>query len=154
MNSLEEQIVWLQDQVKKTYSKLNKKPYHLHAICIHDGSAESGHYFTLIKDHHQGIWRKFNDVKVNEVSEEEVFKWSVGGYGAMTAYWLVYISDKRQKEHKGTDFNSYSADPSSKANSGSVYGSIIPAEIDSLIEAENQKVITEAQNFKANELAK
>ncbi|MFM7853591.1 MAG: hypothetical protein ACKO96_17135 [Flammeovirgaceae bacterium] len=38
--------------------------YHLHAICVHDGNANSGHYYTFIKDHYADVWRKFNDSKV------------------------------------------------------------------------------------------
>jgi len=46
--------------------------YQLHGVCIHDGSAESGHYYTLIKDHHQNVWREFNDIRVKIVDEETV----------------------------------------------------------------------------------
>ena len=49
--------------------------YHLHAVCIHDGGATSGHYYTFIKDHQKKIWRKFNDLKVDIVADEkEVFE--------------------------------------------------------------------------------
>jgi len=39
------------------------------------------------------VWRKYNDIKVTIVQESEVFEQSMGGHGAMTAYWLVYISE-------------------------------------------------------------
>jgi uncharacterized UBP type Zn finger protein len=71
---------------------MNKNPYYLHAICVHDGSAQSGHYYAFIKDRHQNKWRKYNDIRVTEVSEEDVFKESNGGSGWASAYWVVYIN--------------------------------------------------------------
>lgn len=44
-------------------------PYYLHGICIHDGTAESGHYYSYIKDHNQGVWRQYNDHRVSQVEE-------------------------------------------------------------------------------------
>lgn len=71
---------------------MNNSPYHLHAICIHDGNAYSGHYYALIYDRFQNKWRKFNDIRVTDISEDDVFKEANGGYGHMTAYWLVYVN--------------------------------------------------------------
>jgi len=89
------------------YATLCNIPYHLHAICVHDGGADSGHYFTFIKDHYQGIWRKFNDIRVTTVDEAEVMEQSIGGQGAMTAYWLVYISEAKFKEYRTININAY-----------------------------------------------
>jgi ubiquitin carboxyl-terminal hydrolase 25 len=72
--------VSLKQEIEQAYSKLNSVPYHLHAICVHDGNAESGHYFTFIKDHSTGKWLKFNDIRVSEVTEEEVIHQSQGGH--------------------------------------------------------------------------
>ena len=51
VKSLESQIAKLENDVFKTYSHMNQHAYHLHAICVHDGNAESGHYYTFIYDH-------------------------------------------------------------------------------------------------------
>ena len=64
----------------------------MHGVVIHNGSEESGHYYTMIKDHHQNVWREYNDVKVEERSEEAVLAHALGGYDKRSAYWLVYIS--------------------------------------------------------------
>ena len=61
-------------------------------MCIHDGSAESGHYYTLIKEHTTNIWRKFNDIKVETIAEKDVFENANGGSGQKTAFWVVYLS--------------------------------------------------------------
>ena len=56
------------------YLESNSEAYQLHAICVHDGGADGGHYFTFIKDHKENKWRKFNDFKIWEVEESEVFE--------------------------------------------------------------------------------
>jgi ubiquitin carboxyl-terminal hydrolase 25/28 len=70
----------------------------LHAICVHEGNGEGGHYFNFIKDHMFNRWRKFNDSRVSDVTEDEVFQSANGGFAARTAFWVVYInSAQRQK---------------------------------------------------------
>ena len=69
-----------------------EEAYKLHAICVHDGSAEGGHFFTFIKDHRHNKWRKFNDMRITEVDESEVLTQANGGHGAMTAFWVIYLS--------------------------------------------------------------
>lgn len=71
---------------------MNQNPYHLHSICVHDGNAYGGHYYSFIYDRAQNKWRRFNDIRVTEVTEEDVFKESNGGFGNMTAYWVVYVN--------------------------------------------------------------
>lgn len=66
--------------------------YSVHAICIHQGSAESGHYYTFIKDHSSKKWRKYNDIRVTEVEEKEVFEEANGTEGNSNAFWAVYIN--------------------------------------------------------------
>jgi len=52
---------------------MQKNPYYLHSICVHDGNAMSGHYYTFIYDRFNKKWRRFNDIRVVDVSEEDVF---------------------------------------------------------------------------------
>jgi ubiquitin carboxyl-terminal hydrolase 25/28 len=73
---------------------MNKHPYHLHAICVHDGNAYSGHYYAFIQDRFNNKWRRFNDIRVTDATEEDVIKESNGGHGQMTAYWVVYINEE------------------------------------------------------------
>lgn len=71
--------------------------YHLHAVCVHDGGASSGHYYVFIKDHKQNLWRKFNDLKCDIVEEKEVFEHANGGQSHKTAFWVVYLSQEELK---------------------------------------------------------
>ncbi len=64
----------------------------MHAICVHEGNADGGHYFNFIKDHKINRWRKFNDKNVSDVSEDEVFESANGGFAARTAFWVIYIN--------------------------------------------------------------
>ena len=86
---------------------MQKKPYYLHSICVHDGNANSGHYYTFIYDRFQKVWRKFNDIRVMEYTEEDVFKESEGGSSWMTAYWLVYVTETIANDLEKTNINMY-----------------------------------------------
>jgi ubiquitin carboxyl-terminal hydrolase 25/28 len=79
---MEKQVTALKDKIKDAYAnkEMQKMPYHLHSICVHDGNATTGHYYTFIYDRNQKKWRKFNDIRVTEVSEEDVIKESEGGH--------------------------------------------------------------------------
>ena len=69
----------------------------LHGVCVHEGSADSGHYYSYLKDHTIGKWRKFNDHRVELVEEADVFADANGG-SVRSAYWLVYINHDRLRE--------------------------------------------------------
>jgi len=92
VKELQEQIAKYQSDISKAFSHMETNKYTLHAICVHDGSAESGHYYTFIKDHNQGKWRNYNDVRVTEVEEATVYEHANGECGMKTAYWVVYIN--------------------------------------------------------------
>lgn len=39
IEAMDKQISDLTSQIDKAYSHMNRHPYYLHAICVHDGSA-------------------------------------------------------------------------------------------------------------------
>ena len=90
---LKTQIAHLNKETEEAFKEIedDQSAYNLHAVCIHDGGAEGGHYFIYIKDHATGKWRKFNDMRVDIVEENEVFQNANGGFGHRTAFWVVYI---------------------------------------------------------------
>ncbi len=57
---------------------MRQSPYTLHAILIHQGSGEHGHYYVFIFDRKAHKWYRFNDYKVSEESEDKVFEESFG----------------------------------------------------------------------------
>jgi ubiquitin carboxyl-terminal hydrolase 25 len=104
---MDKQISELSQAIEKAYSQMNTTPYYLHAICIHDGNAYSGHYYALLFDRFNQKWRKFNDIRVSDLTEEEVFKEANGGHGHMTAYWVVYVNEEVAKQMSKSDIYSY-----------------------------------------------
>ena len=89
------QVKAIQGKIKAIYSdnSMEGMKYHLHSICVHDGTADMGHYFSYIYDRCQKKWRKYNDINITDVTEEEVFTNAQGGSQQYSAYWLVYVQD-------------------------------------------------------------
>lgn len=148
VNEMEQQVRDLESQIKAAFGvpEMQKQRYHLHAICVHDGNATSGHYYSFIYDRCQKKWRKYNDIKVTEVSEEDVFRASEGGDSWQTAYWLVYVAAPIAGEQEKTDLNFYKvpADPFVLGDfSKHFYGSKVPAEVNAVVEKENQALAKE-----------
>jgi ubiquitin carboxyl-terminal hydrolase 25/28 len=54
-------------------------PYHLHAIIIHNGKANDGHYYSFIYDRAAKLWYRFNDHTVSKEAEDIVFSEAYGG---------------------------------------------------------------------------
>ncbi|KAL4474666.1 hypothetical protein ABPG72_002259 [Tetrahymena utriculariae] len=75
---LEKKIKEFKDQ-KQFWQNQNKTlKYELFSILIHQGYANTGHYYCYIYDDKKECWYKFNDSIVTKVTEEEVFKQSYG----------------------------------------------------------------------------
>ena len=77
-------------------------PYRLHAVLVHEGQANAGHYWAYIYDPHQRCWMKYNDISVTKSSWEELVRDSFGGYRNASAYCLMYINDKKPFLIEGT----------------------------------------------------
>ncbi|XP_053450608.1 ubiquitin carboxyl-terminal hydrolase 28 isoform X8 [Nycticebus coucang] len=69
-------------------------PYRLHAVLVHEGQANSGHYWAYIYNQPRQTWLKYNDISVTESSWEELERDSYGGLRNVSAYCLMYINDK------------------------------------------------------------
>ena len=157
VSQMEQQVRDLESQIKAAFGipEMQKMPYSLHSICVHDGNAMSGHYFTFIYDRFQKKWRKFNDIRVTDVTEEEVFKSSEGGDSWQTAYWLVYVEGTIASELDKTNINCYQelADPFVLGNyKHHAYGSRVPAEVNTQIEKENQALAKEIDDQKNSKI--
>ncbi|XP_009865903.1 PREDICTED: ubiquitin carboxyl-terminal hydrolase 28, partial [Apaloderma vittatum] len=73
---------------------LQQVPYHLHAVLVHEGQANAGHYWAFIYNQPRKSWLKYNDISVTESSWEELERESFGGSRNASAYCLMYISDQ------------------------------------------------------------
>jgi ubiquitin carboxyl-terminal hydrolase 25 len=74
----------LQDIRKERKLLLEEKQnlYCLTAVIIHDGTAESGHYFCFVLDKQSKKWIKCNDRTTTVVEFEEVYKTATGKMGS------------------------------------------------------------------------
>ncbi|XP_020831926.1 ubiquitin carboxyl-terminal hydrolase 25 isoform X5 [Phascolarctos cinereus] len=95
---LQESISRIHRTIEQMYSdkSMVQVPYRLHAVLVHEGQANAGHYWAYIFDHHQERWMKYNDISVTKSTWEELERDSFGGYRNASAYCLMYINDKEQ----------------------------------------------------------
>jgi len=91
--ALEAAVTEVESKISGMYTQpeLQCLKYCLHAVMVHEGGVESGHYWAYVRDHKRKVWLKFNDNTVNEASWEELVKESFGGHSNTSAYSLVYI---------------------------------------------------------------
>ncbi|KAJ7399616.1 Ubiquitin carboxyl-terminal hydrolase 28 [Pitangus sulphuratus] len=73
---------------------LRQVPYRLHAVLVHEGQANAGHYWAFIYNQPRKRWLKYNDILVTDSSWEELERESFGGLRNASAYCLMYISDQ------------------------------------------------------------
>ncbi|KAM4796324.1 ubiquitin carboxyl-terminal hydrolase 25 isoform 2-T2 [Rhinophrynus dorsalis] len=95
---LQESIGRIHRTIELMYSDkmMSQVPYKLHAVLVHEGQANAGHYWAYIFDHHEKRWMKYNDISVTKSSWEELERDSFGGYRNASAYCLMYINDGEQ----------------------------------------------------------
>ncbi|XP_068096892.1 ubiquitin carboxyl-terminal hydrolase 28 isoform X2 [Hyperolius riggenbachi] len=86
----------IRERIDKIYddSSLRQVPYRLHAVLVHEGQANVGHYWAYIYNHTRKCWLKYNDISVTEVTWEDLERDSYGGMKNASAYCLMYINDK------------------------------------------------------------
>ncbi|XP_034970519.1 ubiquitin carboxyl-terminal hydrolase 25 isoform X3 [Zootoca vivipara] len=93
---LQESIARIQRTIELMYTdkSMVQVPYRLHAVLVHEGQANAGHYWAYIYDTYQRRWMKYNDISVTKSTWEELERDSFGGYRNASAYCLMYINDK------------------------------------------------------------
>ncbi|NXW76133.1 UBP28 hydrolase, partial [Hirundo rustica] len=96
VQDLKESIARINLSLEQMYCDplLQQVPYRLHAVLVHEGQANAGHYWAFIYDQPRKRWLKYNDILVTESSWEELERESFGGLRNASAYCLMYISDQ------------------------------------------------------------
>uniref|UniRef100_A0A8C3QMT0 ubiquitinyl hydrolase 1 n=1 Tax=Cyanoderma ruficeps TaxID=181631 RepID=A0A8C3QMT0_9PASS len=96
VQDLKQSIAGINLSIKQMYCDplLQQVPYRLHAVLVHEGQANAGHYWAFIYDQPRKRWLKYNDILVTESSWEELERESFGGLRNASAYCLMYISDQ------------------------------------------------------------
>uniref|UniRef100_A0A8C3V3T3 ubiquitinyl hydrolase 1 n=1 Tax=Catharus ustulatus TaxID=91951 RepID=A0A8C3V3T3_CATUS len=105
VQDLKESIARINLSIEQMYCDplLQQVPYHLHAVLVHEGQANAGHYWAFIYDQPRKRWLKYNDISVTESSWEELERESFGGLRNASAYCLMYISDQVSHEDEGPE---------------------------------------------------
>ncbi|OMJ73378.1 hypothetical protein SteCoe_27967 [Stentor coeruleus] len=145
-NQIMNQIIQLEQELEQLHDKpeLKMYEYKLHTILVHEGRAETGHYYAYIFDIEEKIWKKYSDTFIKVVTLEEVMANSVGGSGEASAYCLIYIY-KPFIENQGV-FKDLTE------NKLENYASIIPNDVKTKVLEDNQKFLDEIDRFKAKQI--
>mmetsp|Transcript_41259 Transcript_41259/g.62819 ORF Transcript_41259/g.62819 Transcript_41259/m.62819 type:complete len:436 (+) Transcript_41259:878-2185(+) len=75
---VEEKIRQYEQEVASKYTSLKDRPYFLHAIIIHDGLAQNGHYFSYVFDRVRMTWWEISDHLAKPVPEKQVMEDALG----------------------------------------------------------------------------
>jgi len=89
LRSIEASISIMYDE-----DSLKMRGYRLHAVMVHEGDANQGHYWAYVNHVERG-WLKFNDNTVSQSTWEEIIKEAVGGRTSTSAYSCVYVDVAR-----------------------------------------------------------
>lgn len=143
----------LQAEIKGYYKSIDKTPYHLQSILIHDGNHESGHFYTFIKDFAKGTYRRYNDHNVSDVTEERVREESIGGLGNISAYCLIYVNEEIYKTCCNPNLQKYELQYRDKVAQDE-YNKIVPADLAELVYIENDDLMRTIEETEASEKAK
>ena len=81
----------IEHEIANLYRGIETTPYTIFSIIIHEGTADSGHYYCFIRSKGDN-WFKFNDLRVTAVPKEEVYRVAFGSENSIAnAYCLFYM---------------------------------------------------------------
>ncbi|XP_066837381.1 ubiquitin carboxyl-terminal hydrolase 28 isoform X8 [Anser cygnoides] len=149
VQDLKESITRVNLSIEQMYCDplLQQVPYHLHAVLVHEGQANAGHYWAYIYDQPRKRWLKYNDISVTESSWEELERDSFGGSKNASAYCLMYISDKVSRfvadEDDGSDVGQFQKEVEA-----------LPPELRHYIQEDNWRLEQEAEEWEEEQSCK
>ncbi|XP_030320681.1 ubiquitin carboxyl-terminal hydrolase 28 isoform X2 [Calypte anna] len=155
-NEIEQDVQDLKESITRTNLSieqmycdplLQQVPYHLHAVLVHEGQANAGHYWAYIYDQPRKSWLKYNDISVTESSWEELERDSFGGLRNASAYCLMYISDKVSRlvsdKDDGTELGQFQKEVEA-----------LPPELRHYIQEDNWRLEQEAEEWEEEQSCK
>lgn len=147
IEEMEKQWIQAEDEIKKVYNCMKQNPYTLHAILIHEGTTDNGHYFTFIKDKKTKKWYRFNDYKVTEETEETVMQESFGDPSLKhkrCAYGLIYVNKDILQSQQGLNLSEYNL----------ALQEFIPKNLKEQIKRDDQNFNIELTNYQVEKIVK
>lgn len=142
---LEKRLLDIDQEINSVYGSMKQNPYYLHAILVHYGNSEGGHYYAFIFDKSTFKWYRFNDFKITEETEDKVFEESFGGNNKNTsAYGLVYVNHEIFTQQTKFSFEQY--------NKNLV--ELVPKEFKSEIQQDNFKFTDDVIKYQVEKMVK
>jgi ubiquitin carboxyl-terminal hydrolase 25/28 len=93
LGQLESEIEHVSKKLDGQFDDMKEIKYCLAAVFIHRGTHGHGHYWIYIKDFAKGMWRKYNDEKVEEYSSvSDILEAKTWEHGTPT--YAVYVQDE------------------------------------------------------------
>ncbi|KAG5357980.1 Ubiquitin carboxyl-terminal hydrolase 2 [Yarrowia sp. B02] len=89
--AVEAELADLDSKIQSQFAHMKQIGYKIHAVFIHRGEASFGHYWTYIRDHQGGFFRKYNDEKITRVDDSEVMDFD--DKNTATPYFLVFVRE-------------------------------------------------------------
>ncbi|CAK60951.1 unnamed protein product (macronuclear) [Paramecium tetraurelia] len=148
---LQTQYDELENKIQVSYNDLKKHKYLLQSILIHDGQANSGHYYTYIKDFRRETWFKFNDIHVGVETKEKVFQDAFGMKTGVNAYLLIYARIDIVKQELESQIRSYRIS-SEQGYLNDKYGSFLNYMQREQLAKENQLFYNEIEEYKSSRI--
>jgi len=95
--SLNAALMDIDTKIREMYEvpSLNQNKYRLHAVMVHEGDVNQGHYWAYVYHPTRKLWLKFNDNTVDETDWVSMKKESAGGRMSTSAYSMIYIDTSR-----------------------------------------------------------
>ncbi|XP_074416954.1 ubiquitin carboxyl-terminal hydrolase 28 isoform X5 [Larus michahellis] len=149
VQDLQESIARIKQSIEQMYCDplLQQVPYRLHAVLVHEGQANAGHYWAYIYDQPRKSWLKYNDISVTESSWEELERDSFGGLKNASAYCLMYISDKVSRfladKEEGSELGQFQKEVEA-----------LPPELRHYIQEDNWRLEQEAEEWEEEQSCK
>ncbi|NWH75575.1 UBP28 hydrolase, partial [Piaya cayana] len=149
MQDLRDSIARINLSMEQMYCDplLQQVPYRLHAVLVHEGQANAGHYWAYIYDQPRQRWLKYNDISVTESSWEELERDSFGGFRNASAYCLMYIHDKASCGATDEDDDSEAGQFQKEVES-------LPLELRHYIQEDNWRLEQEAEEWEGEQSCK
>ncbi|NXW57087.1 UBP28 hydrolase, partial [Eurystomus gularis] len=149
VQDLKESIAQISLSIEQMYCDplLQQVPYRLHAVLVHQGQANAGHYWAFIYDQPRKSWLKYNDISVTESSWEELERDSFGGLKNASAYCLMYISD-------GVSHSAADEAGSSEVGQFQKEVEALPPELQHYIQEDNWRLEREAEEWEEEQSCK
>lgn len=65
MDNYRSKVESIDKEIESCYASIRSTPYYLYSILIHEGSADSGHYYSYTYDIINKNWKKYNDINIS-----------------------------------------------------------------------------------------